>query len=329
MNDLFELYYGFIEHISMLKIDSKNSKLVNNISNCMDILKTLDNTKNPCVENEHFFLEKMDNIFLSIKEKKNKDITDISSFTYFLKCLKLKPDDFSRFLNIYNLNEYNLNLCEIGVYLQNNSNDDYNVLYNHFLLIYIEICNHLYDSDISKMCENTKLHYNMILDKFTEDSFNSENISENIIELIMLVVNIVLKNNMSDKKYTQIIDLLNDENLPIIINKVIKINMNDNEITECNEEIKKLSKSEITDKINFYMNKFNNINLPQLIQNIDLKNLMNGDISSIMNLLSGDLLSGDFFGNISNIMENFSPDLLDNLPIDPNDLLQSFTNIKK
>ena len=99
--------------------------------------------------------------------------------------------------------------------------------------------------------------------------------------------------------------------------------MNEDEIKESNEEIKKLSKSEISDKINFYVNKFNNINITQLIQNLDLKNIMNGDISSIMNLLSSDV-----FGNISDIMENFSPDMLEGLPLDPNELLNTFTNSK-
>ena len=173
------------------------------------------------------------------------------------------------------------------------------------------------------MPEKTKNHYNLIIDKFTEDTFNSDNISENIIELILLVIDIVLKNNMNNTKYDDILNLLKDKNLPSIIDKIIKINMNENEIKESNEEIKKLSKSEISDKINFYMNKFNNINFAQLIQNLDLKNIMNGDISSIMNLLSSDV-----FGNISDIMENFSPDMLENLPLDPNELLNTFTNNK-
>lgn len=323
MNDLFELYHAFIEHVSMLKIDKKNSTLISNISNSMEILQKISNTMELNTENERFFIEKMDNIFQTVKEKKNKEITDISSFPYFLKCLKSKPTDFCRFLNLYNLPNYSLNFPEIGTYLQNNDTENYNVFYNHFLLIYLEICNHIY-SDDENMPMNTKLHYNMIIDKFTEDSFNSDNISENVIELILLIVNIVLKNNMSDTKYTQILDLLNDENLPTIIDKVIKINMNENDIKESNEEIKRLSKSEITDKINFYMNKFNNINIPQLLQNIDLKNIMNGDISSVMNLLSGDL-----FGNISDIMENFSPELLESLPMDPNELLGNFIGNKK
>lgn len=322
MNDIFELYHAFIEHISMLKIDKKNPNLISNISNTMEILQQINHEIEPNIENEKFFIEKMDNIYLTVKEKKNKVITDISSFPYFLKCLKLKPNDFSSFLNIYDLDCYNLNLPEIGTYLQNNNNDDYNVFFNHFLLIYLEICNHIY-SDDKEMPKNTKLHYNMIIDKFTEDSFNSDKISDNVIELILLVVNIVLKNNMSEKKYTQILDLLNDENLPIVIEKIIKINMNETEIEESNEEIKKLSKSEITDKINFYMNKFNNIDISNLLQNIDLKNIMNGDMSSIMNLVSGDL-----FGNISDIMENFSPELLENLPVDPTELLQTFMSKK-
>lgn len=323
MNDLFELYHAFIEHISMLKIDKKNSILISNISNCMEILQEINNMTEPNMENEKFFIDKMDNIFQTVKEKKKKEIIDISSFPYFLKCLKSKPNDFNKFLNLYSLTNFNLNFPEIGTYLQKNDIDNYNVFYNHFLLIYLEICNHIYCDD-EKMPENTKLHYNLIIDKFTEDSFNSDNISENIIELILLIVNIVLKNNMSDTKYNQILNLLNDDNLPTIIEKVIKINMNENDIKESNEEIKKLSKSEITDKINFYMNKFNNINITELFKNIDLKNIMNGDISSIMNLLSGDI-----FENIPDIIESFSPELLDSLPINPTELLENFVGGKK
>lgn len=317
MNDLFELYHAFIEHVSMLKIDKKNSSLISNISNTMEILEKINDKIEPNIENEQFFIEKMDNIFLTVKEKKNKEITDISSFSYFLKCLKSKPSDFNKFLNIYDLTNYNLNLAEIGTFLENNDTENYNVFYNHILLIYLEICNHIYKED-SEIPKNTKFHYNLIIDKFTQDSFNSDNISENVIELILLIANIVLKNNMSDMKYSKILDLLNDKNLPTIIEKVIIINMNENEIIESNDEIKKLSKSEIIEKINFYMNKFNNINIQKLLDNIDLKNILNGDISSVMNLLSG-----DFFGNISEIMENFSPELLENLPMDPKEILES------
>ena len=324
MNDLSELYNAFIEHISMLKINNANKDVISSISNSMEIITQLKNENLNCdKKNEIFFIEKMDNIFLTIKEKKNKNITDISSFSYFLKCLKLKSNECNKFLNIYNLSNYNLNLYEVGTYLLNNSNDDYNVFYNHFLLIYLEICNDLYNEDTTNMPEKTKNHYNLIIDKFTEDTFNSDNISENIIELILLVIDIVLKNNMNNTKYDDILNLLKDKNLPSIIDKILKINMNENEIKESNEEIKKLSKSEISDKINFYMNKFNNINFAQLIQNLDLKNIMNGDISSIMNLLSSDV-----FGNITDIMENFSPDMLENLPLDPNELLNTFTNNK-
>lgn len=318
-DDLFELYYAFIEHISMLKLN--NSNLLSNISNSMEILKILDDVKNnntKCnLEKEEFFINKMNNIFKTIKEKKSKSITDISSFPYFLKCLKIKSEDFEKFLNLYNLDEFKLNLFEIGDYLQKNNEDDYNVFYNHFLLLYIEVCNHLYDEN--NMVDDTLYHYNIILDKFTEDSFNNDSISENIIELISLIVNNVFKTNLTNNKFQQILELLNDGNLASIIDKIIRINMSEEEIEESNSEIKKLSKSDIIDKINFYMNKFNNINITQLMQNIDLKNIMSGDISSLMSLFS----STDILNNIPDIMENFSPDLLENLPFDVSELMQS------
>ena len=323
MNDLFELYYAFIEHISMLKLDNSNNIFVSSVSNAielLDLLNKINENKTECnSENEEFFINKMNNIFKTIKEKKKKSITDISSFPYFLKCLKIKSEDLSKFLNIYNLKEFNINLFEIGDYLQKNNEDDYNVFYNHFLLLYVEICNHLYDEE--NMLEDTKYHYNIILDKFTEDSFNNDNISENIIELILLIVNHIFKENLTNRKFQQILELLNDGNLASIIDKILKINMSEEDIEESNSEIKKLSKSEIIEKINFYMNKFNNINIMQLIQNLDLKNIMNGDISSLMSLFS----STDILNNIPEIMENFSPDMLENLPFDASELLQGFT----
>jgi len=323
MNDLFELYYAFIEHISMLKLDNSNTIFVSSISNAIELLNSLNKineNKTDCnSENEEFFINKMNNIFKTIKEKKNKSITDISSFPYFLKCLKIKSEDLSIFLNIYNLEEFNINLFEIGDYLQKNNEDDYNVFYNHFLLLYIEICNDLYEEE--NMVEDTKYHYNIILDKFTEDSFNNDNISENIIELILLIVNNIFKENLTNKKFQQIVELLNDGNLVSIIDKILKINMSEEDIEESNLEIKKLSKSDIIEKINFYMNKFNNINVMQLIQNLDLKNIMSGDISSLMSLFS----STDILNNIPDIMEHFPQDMLENLPFDASELLQGFS----
>ena len=71
MNDLSELYNAFIEHISMLKINNANKDVISSISNSMEIITQLKNENLNCdKKNEFFFIEKMDNIFLTIKEKK-------------------------------------------------------------------------------------------------------------------------------------------------------------------------------------------------------------------------------------------------------------------
>lgn len=324
MNDLKELYISFIEHLTNLNLkNNKKSKiLINNISNAMNLLDFMNNNDDLQFNTNalHYFVNKMDNIFTTINEKKKLSIVNIESFSYFLKCLKLKSEDINKFLNLYETDNFQMNLCEIGEYLLNNDKENYNVFYNHFLLLYIEVCNFLYNEN--EMPEKTNYHYNLILNKFTEDSFNHDTLGENVIELIILIVDNIFRNNTSNDKYNKIIKLLNDPNLSSIINQIVKINMSDKEFNESNEELKRLSKQEITDKITFYSDKLNNLNIMKLIETFDIKNLLNGDFSSLMNLMSQDV-----FGNLSDVLDNVPNEILDIFPSEMTSVLN--TLIKK
>lgn len=283
MNELQELYDNFLVDLSKMDINNKSPKFVDSISNVIEVNDIISNAT-LSESNIKYFITKVDAIYTSIMKKKKIDISSSSSFEFFVRVLTSKSDT-RKFLNFYDIKEFNVDFATIAIELNENNDPNYNELYNYILLLYVESCNYVYPSiknEENNIDLTTKQNYERILDSFDNNMFEHDDIGHNLQEICEIITDNLLSNNT--QLYSKIKKVLQNPELPTIINDLLKCSLSDVEIEKMNQEFKCIQKDDIKNQLSELHKKMTDMNIIGLLQNFDVST-----ISSLMSMFKSQI----------------------------------------
>ena len=281
MNDLKEVYNNFVEDFSNITLSKKssNSKNVTSLANLISLSNKIKKKDFQISESKiKNYVDVINEIYSNIEKKKGLQIKDSKSFEYFLKIVKVKAELNSIF-NLYDMSTFEVDFASLGEYLRENDVSNFKEFYNYFSLLYIESCNFLYPSlkettvTNENIPEPVRKNYELIMDNFdNEFVVSSNNIGENIKQLIMMVSSNILTNNPS--LAGKINKVTSNSEFNTIIVDIMLCSFSPTELETMNNELRQLKKEDFNYYLDLFNKKVASINIFDIVTNFDIAKIM-------------------------------------------------------
>jgi hypothetical protein len=291
------------------------------------LLKFCDTIVNPTKDLELKYINYINDMIQIIKDKKDIQMVDKSYFPLFWKIIDKKSNKSGNFFFL--TDNKDKNTIHIAMIIKNASNEDITNLQNYILLMYIQVCNSLYDNIIEADIKTQNI-YNEIIELFENPTVLND--TSDIQDELKSIITSVMP---SEEYGSSINDIMNDSQFSKIFDGVINTVCPADKLNELRSELKKTNRDELVEQVKGIKEKISSINIQELMTNVaqsgifeqvaqsmgsmnnqssenldptNLMNMMNNiDMTNIMNMMGNVSSDGNSIPDLQSILKNFNP----------------------